>query len=141
MRRMLGEESWPDEATVEAALASEPLPADAAALNSLAWKLVNPDAKPVLHGSEHRALLLARRAVAAGDPAAVAVAEQIDTLAWALYRCGRLDEALAEEERAVQAASSSKPSLLESQRRLAGAGSRSGRRRSSAPSGRSTPRS
>jgi formylglycine-generating enzyme required for sulfatase activity len=80
--RMLGDEPWPSEASVEADLAKESLPSDADALNGLARLLVDP-AKPV-YGQEVRALLLARRAVAAASGKARLEARQ--TLAWAYAR-------------------------------------------------------
>ncbi len=92
LSRMLGEEAWPSEADIEAELTSESLPENARALNNLAWRLVNPE-KPV-YGSEVKALLMMRRAVAlstSNDRAA-----NRNTLAWALFRSGRLDEALPE---------------------------------------------
>ncbi|MBL8693988.1 MAG: SUMF1/EgtB/PvdO family nonheme iron enzyme [Planctomycetes bacterium] len=95
--RMLGLEPWPSEAEVEAALALEPLPADAEALNALALPLVDR-ATPV-YGQEVRAVLLARRALAA---AAEHQRSGIrDTVAWALLRAGRFDEALAEGRTAL----------------------------------------
>jgi len=99
MRRMLGEEPWPSEAEVEAALAQETLPSDANGLNALAWPLVQPDPAKAVFGSEVKALILARRAVAAA--AETEHAGIRDTLAWALFRCGRPDEALVEEQHAV----------------------------------------
>jgi formylglycine-generating enzyme required for sulfatase activity/serine/threonine protein kinase len=103
MRRMLGELAWPSEDEVEAALAQESLPADARGLNELAWLLVDPDPPPkVVYGKEIKGLILARRAVAAAAEAERANIR--DTLAWALYRCGRPEEALAEERRAVDEA-------------------------------------
>jgi serine/threonine protein kinase len=95
--RMLGLESWPSEAAVEAELAREDLPTDAGALNLLAWPWVDP-AKPV-YGQEVRAVLLARRAVAAASDDQRSGIR--DTLSWALFRVGRLDEALAEERTAL----------------------------------------
>jgi len=88
--RMLGLEAWPSEAEVANALAREELPSDASSLNALAWPLVNPR-KPV-YGQEVRALLLARRAAGAASEAERAVF--CDTLAWALFKVGRFDEAL-----------------------------------------------
>lgn len=93
--RMLGLEAWPSEAEEENALAREELPTDASSLNSLAWPLVNPR-KPV-YGQEVRALLLARRAAAAASAAERAVIS--DTLAWALFKVGRFEEALGEKKR------------------------------------------
>ena len=98
--RMLSLEPWPEEAQVEAALAQEALPVDADELNSLAWPLVDPD-QPV-YGEEVKALLLARRAVAAAG--AEERAGIRDTLAWAHFRVGRLEEALAEERLALEEA-------------------------------------
>jgi formylglycine-generating enzyme required for sulfatase activity len=95
--QMLELDPWPSEASVEAELAQESLPADADALNALAWPLVDP-AKPV-YGQEVRALLLARRAV---DAASEEQRSGIrDTLAWALFKRGRFDEALSEERTAL----------------------------------------
>jgi serine/threonine protein kinase len=99
LSRMLGLEPWPSEAEVEAALAKEPLPIAANALNEIAWALVNPD-KPA-HGDEVRSLLLARRAVIAAPDAEKPGIR--DTLAWALFKVGRFDEALNEEKRAAAA--------------------------------------
>lgn len=102
--RMLGLEPWPSEAEVEATLASESLPNDAKALNALAWSLVDPD--KLEYGSEVKALLLARRAIAAaadGERAAMR-----DSLAWAYFRLNRFDEALAEARRALDAVDESK---------------------------------
>jgi serine/threonine protein kinase/formylglycine-generating enzyme required for sulfatase activity len=95
--RMLGLEEWPNETDAEDALASESLPADASALNELAWSLVDPE-KPV-YGSELKALVLARRAIAAA--AEGGRASMRDSLAWAYFRLGRFDEALGEELRAL----------------------------------------
>lgn len=95
--RMLSLEPWPSETQVEAELADESLPGDANGLNTLAWALVDPE-KPV-YGSEVRALLLARRAVAAASDAERGGIR--DSLAWALFRLGRFDEALSEEDKAV----------------------------------------
>jgi serine/threonine protein kinase/formylglycine-generating enzyme required for sulfatase activity len=94
--RMLNLEPWPSEVAVEAELAQESSPTDADALNSLAWPLVDP-AKPVF-GQEVRALLLARRAVAAASEEKRSGIR--DTLAWALFKLGRFDEALSEERTA-----------------------------------------
>ena len=96
--RMLGMEPWPSEAEVEARLALESLPSDAAALNGLAWSLVDPT-QPA-YGQELRALCLARRALAAASGVEQG-AEVRDTLAWALFALGRFDEALAEEQTAL----------------------------------------
>jgi len=97
MKRMLGEDLWPSESEIEAQLAVEKLPTDADGLNNVAWPLVDTD-KPV-YGSEVRGLLLARRAVAAAPEAQRHMLR--DTLAWALFRTGRFEEALSEERRAL----------------------------------------
>jgi serine/threonine protein kinase/formylglycine-generating enzyme required for sulfatase activity len=97
LSRMLGAELWPSEAEVEAELAQESLPRDADALNSLVWPLVD-QAKPVF-GQEVRAVLLARRAVIAADEDKRAGIR--DTLAWALFKLGRFDEALVEVHTAL----------------------------------------
>jgi formylglycine-generating enzyme required for sulfatase activity/serine/threonine protein kinase len=105
MRRMLGDERWPSEAAVEATLAKETLPADADELNFVAWPLVNPDPAQVVYGNEFKALVLARRALDAARKDQRARVR--DTLAWALYRCGRSEEALVEEQRALDEAEDS----------------------------------
>jgi formylglycine-generating enzyme required for sulfatase activity len=95
--RMLGAEAWPAEASVEFGFGEEPLPQQADTLNALAWSLVDP-AQPI-NGQELRALALARSALTAASP------EQSHsirvTLAWALYRVGRFEEALAEAQAAL----------------------------------------
>jgi formylglycine-generating enzyme required for sulfatase activity/serine/threonine protein kinase len=111
MRRMLGDEPWPSEAEVEAALAKDALPADATALNNLAWPLVDPDPTKVLYGREVEALILARRSVAAAEePVSSGFRE---ALAWALYRCGRPEQALEEMQRAVDDAQGLLKELME----------------------------
>ena len=102
--RMLGLEPWPAEADVEAQLAQEALPSDANGLNALARPLVDPD-KPV-YGEEMKGLLLARRAVAAASEEERALVG--DTLAWANFRLGRLDQAVAEARRAYDGAPADK---------------------------------
>jgi len=99
MRRMLGEQAWPAEKDVESELANETLPTDAQSLNDLAWRLVDIEPAKVVFGSEVRGLVLARRALArARDTERAAIR---GTLAMALLRTGRLDEALAEARRAA----------------------------------------
>jgi len=110
MRRMLKEEPWPEEAVVEAALAREALPSDANGLNAMAWPLVDSESGKSVYGGEIRGLLLARRAVTAAS--AVELPAMLDTLAHALFRCGRLDEALAEADRAVAEAGESSSAEL-----------------------------
>jgi serine/threonine protein kinase/formylglycine-generating enzyme required for sulfatase activity len=79
------------------------LPSDASGLNALAWELVKPDRGD--WGGEAKALVLARRAVAlAAELPAPERAQIRDTLAWALFAAGRFDEAMAEEEQAVEEA-------------------------------------
>lgn len=90
--RMLSIEAWPDRVAVEAELAAEKLPSDANGLNTLSRKLVDPK-QPVI-GQEVRALVLAKRALDAASQNQRAGIR--DTYAWALYRNGKLDEALAE---------------------------------------------
>jgi len=107
--RMLELEPWPNEAEVEAQLAKETLPTDANGLNTLAWPLVDSD-KPV-YGNEVRGLLLAKRAVAAATDSERSGIR--DSLAWANFRLGRLDEAVAEEERAVDEAPADKTKEFE----------------------------
>ncbi len=91
--RMLGLEPWPKESEVDAQLAGEALPREADALNAIAWPLVDPSKPP--NGQEVRALLLARRALAVAVPSKRAGVR--DTLAWAMFRLGRFDEAIDEE--------------------------------------------
>ncbi|MFM7281304.1 MAG: protein kinase domain-containing protein, partial [Planctomycetia bacterium] len=99
--RMLAIEAWPDRAAVEAELAAElaakQLPSDPDGLDTLAWKLVDPN-QPVI-GQEVRALLLAKRALDASSEEKRAGIR--DTYAWALYRNGKLDDALAEMKTAL----------------------------------------
>jgi formylglycine-generating enzyme required for sulfatase activity/tRNA A-37 threonylcarbamoyl transferase component Bud32 len=116
MRRMLGDDPWPGEAEVGAAIPADPSN-DARAWNRLAWTLVDPDPARIVYGSEVRGLVFARRAVAlAGDADRGGTR---DTLGWALFRCGRLDEAIAEEERAVgEAAEEHKPEVESSLRTM-----------------------
>jgi serine/threonine protein kinase/formylglycine-generating enzyme required for sulfatase activity len=90
-RRMLGDEPWPDPAEVEAQLVSEKLPRISKNLNALAWAIVDPAAPE--YGDELRALRLAELALEKAREADAA--EVRDTLAWAQFRTGRLDEALA----------------------------------------------
>ncbi len=97
MQRMLGEDAWPSESEIEAQLAVEKLPTDADGLNKVAWPLVDTD-KPV-YGSEVRGLLLAHRAVAAAPQAQRHMLR--DTLAWALFRTSRFEDALSEARRAL----------------------------------------
>jgi tetratricopeptide (TPR) repeat protein len=98
LAHLIGIEPWPLEIDLDAALDGEAgLPTAAESLNDLAWSLVDPDAPP--SGEEVRALLLARRAVAAAE--ADDVAAYRDTLARALFRLGRFDEALEEQRRAL----------------------------------------
>jgi serine/threonine protein kinase/formylglycine-generating enzyme required for sulfatase activity len=98
MKRMLGEEVWPSEAEVERALSEEALPVNARELNALAYPFLRPH-KPV-YGSEVRALLLVRRALAAAS-----VDERTEifvALAWANFNLGRFEEAIAAGGRALE---------------------------------------
>jgi len=102
MRRMLGEEAWPSATGVEAALAAESLPTTANGLNERAWKLVDVDPAKIVYGREVEALILSRRALAlAQDDERAGIR---DTLAWALFRCGRFDEAREQADIAVEEA-------------------------------------
>jgi|GEM_PF-1876040 len=98
-RRMLGEAQFPSEPEVEAKLAKERLPTSASELNERAWKLVDVDPDAIQYGGEVRGLLLARRALAAA--AAEERAAIRGTLAWALYRCGRFEDAESESRTAA----------------------------------------
>jgi len=90
LSRMLGTEPRRTQVSVEAELEREALPTDANGLNRLAWVLVDVTGRAP--GDEVRALVLARRAVAAADPADQPACR--DTLAWALYRNGQFVDAL-----------------------------------------------
>jgi len=101
-RRMLGEEPWPDEADVDAALAKETLPTDAEGLDVLAAPFLAMDAAKMTYGSEVRGLVLEKRALAVAKPS-----ERPDVhcnLSWALFRCGRFEPALEEAQLAVDEA-------------------------------------
>jgi len=100
MKRMVGEDPWPIESEIEAQLAVETVPTDADGLNKVARPLVDPD--KLVYGGEVRGLLLARRAVAAAAEGQRHVRR--DTLAWALFRTGQFDLALAEERQALSEA-------------------------------------
>jgi len=94
--RMLGKSRRPSEEEVKKEFAKAPPPSDPKELNRLAWDLVGPDA---IVKDEVKALLFARQAVETASPADRPADR--DTLAWALYRNGRFDEAREEERRAV----------------------------------------
>jgi serine/threonine protein kinase/formylglycine-generating enzyme required for sulfatase activity len=114
--RMLGLEPWPAQAGVDAELAREELPDSAAALDDLAWR--DADFRQARHGRELHALALARRARELPDEGK-GVAP--DTLAWALLRSGKFEEAAraAEEGRAREWRRSPRGSALEFQLTLA----------------------
>jgi WD40 repeat protein/serine/threonine protein kinase len=96
---MLGHQPWRSETEAEAALNDETnLPTGADALGKITWRLVDPDEAP---GDAMRALVLARRAVAAAEAEGVQVCGSRMTLARALFRRGRFDEALAEHRTAL----------------------------------------
>ncbi|MFT5286772.1 MAG: serine/threonine protein kinase/formylglycine-generating enzyme required for sulfatase activity [Planctomycetota bacterium] len=100
--RMLWLESWPDEAEVEATLTGGTLPSDSEGLSELVRSLIGGDAlqeNALQHGQEMRALLIARRALEAANDHQRA--NSLDMLAWATFRVGRLDEALAISDAAV----------------------------------------
>lgn len=96
-QRMLGEVPWPSDS--DANLEGEELWGDApiGKLIARAWSSVRP--KSEVRGDEVLALALARRALASATGAARVNARE--AMAWALYRCGRLDEALVEMLHAV----------------------------------------
>ena len=95
----------PTAAEVGADLAS--LPTSAEDVNGLAWPLIDPERKDF--GGERKGLVLARRAVELASALSPAERAGIrDSLAWALFANGRFDEALAEEEQALQEAGSDK---------------------------------
>ena len=114
--RMLGLEPWPAQADVDAELALEELPETASALDDLAWR--DADFRQARHGRELHALALARRARELPDEGK-GVAP--DTLAWALLRSGRFDEAAraADEARSREWRRSPRGSALEFQLALA----------------------
>ncbi len=99
MRRMLGQEPWPTETEVEAALDQDDPPTDQRSLNSRAFFLVGSTGPTTVYGSEVLGLVLARRALAAAKGGELTQVH--DTLAWALYRCGFLEKALDEENLAI----------------------------------------
>jgi formylglycine-generating enzyme required for sulfatase activity len=100
MRRMAGLEPWPETSDAQAELEKETLPESAVVLDRMAWTLVDIFPTTIVYGSEVKGLLLARAAAAAADdPEQLGVRR---TLALALFRCGRLDEALAEARREVE---------------------------------------
>jgi serine/threonine protein kinase/formylglycine-generating enzyme required for sulfatase activity len=101
LRRMLGDEPWPDEAAVQAQLATQTLPTDSASLRQRALALVDSNPATVVHGREVEGYLLAQRALAAAGDDERAIAHH--TLARALFRIARFDAALAAGERAVTA--------------------------------------
>ena len=84
-------------------LDSTSLPETADALNEIAWPMIDPGRKD--WGREQEGLVLARRAMElAGGLSPAERASIRDTLAWALFANGRFDEAVAEEERALEEA-------------------------------------
>ncbi|NOT29666.1 MAG: protein kinase, partial [Planctomycetes bacterium] len=100
-----GPEPTPSEVGVDFAR----LPADADALNTLAWPQVDP--VRTKFGGEKKGLVLARRAVElAGENERAGIR---DTLAWALFALGRFDEALVEEEQALKEAAAEKKAEFE----------------------------
>lgn len=99
MRRMLGQERWPDEATAETSLANEATPSDAAALIKSTWSMLGLDSSTPVYGDEIKALVLAKRAVAATKDDERAASHI--TLAWALFRCGRIEASLGESQSAL----------------------------------------
>jgi formylglycine-generating enzyme required for sulfatase activity len=113
MRRMLGDEPWPSEAEIASTHALDGAPTDSSSANNLAWTLIDPNPAKVVYGSEVRGLVLARRAVASASDAERPGMR--DTLAWAFFRTGRLDEAVAEARRAAdEAAGADKEALAAS---------------------------
>jgi formylglycine-generating enzyme required for sulfatase activity len=95
LSRILELKPWPQ--ADEASALGEPDESNASALNELAWDLVNPAAR--VYGRELEALALARRAVELATEEDRATFR--DTLAWALLWTGKIDDALAEETRAL----------------------------------------
>lgn len=99
LRRMLGSEPWPNEAEVQRQVQSLHLPADALGKNAVAFDLIRPD-RPRRFGLECCAVVVA-------EAAAAAAADDyerfrcFDTLAFALCRVGRWDEALQWQGRAL----------------------------------------
>jgi formylglycine-generating enzyme required for sulfatase activity len=102
MRRVVGSEPWPTDAEVEADLASESLPSDPRGLSQAAMTMLGADGTPIVYGREKHALSVARRAMAAANSGERAAIRQ--TLQYALVRCGYVDEALAEQQKAVDEA-------------------------------------
>jgi formylglycine-generating enzyme required for sulfatase activity len=88
------------------------LPGDANGVNGLAWDLIDPERKE--WGGEGNGLVLARRAVElAADLPPEERAGIRDSLAWALFANGRFDEAVAEEEQALEEAGADKKQEFE----------------------------
>ena len=89
-----------DPSPAEAGVDFAKLPGDAGALNRLAWARVDPERRE--WGEEAKGLVLARQALErASDSERPAMR---DTLAWALFASGRFDEAMEEEEAALEEA-------------------------------------
>jgi serine/threonine protein kinase/formylglycine-generating enzyme required for sulfatase activity len=101
MKRMLGAEPWPSEIEADAALPKD-LSSDVSRLNKEAWRIVVNEPLEIVFGSEMQALVMSKRAVAAANSRQRAGFQ--DTLAWTLYYCGRLDEALAVKDLALASA-------------------------------------
>ncbi|MEQ1893527.1 MAG: SUMF1/EgtB/PvdO family nonheme iron enzyme, partial [Planctomycetota bacterium] len=91
----------PKEASAAAlGIDSSALPKDANGINDLAWPLVDPERKD--WGGEAKGLALARKAIElASSLSAPERAGIRDTLAWALFANARFDDAVWEEEQAV----------------------------------------
>ncbi|MEO6595182.1 MAG: serine/threonine-protein kinase, partial [Planctomycetota bacterium] len=103
LRRMLGEEPWPNEADVVAQLAAQSLPTNSTGLRQRATALIDNNPATVVYGREIDGYLLAQRALAAANDDDRAICHH--TLARALFRIARFDAALAAGERAVAATS------------------------------------
>src|SRR5262245_3631931 len=91
----------------EVGLVPASLPTNARDADDLAWPLIDPDRKD--WGRDAKGLVLARRAVElAADLPPAERAWIRDSLAWALFANGRFDEAVAEEEQALDEAAADK---------------------------------
>jgi formylglycine-generating enzyme required for sulfatase activity/serine/threonine protein kinase len=102
----------PDPRPEEVGVDLTSLPSDANEVNGLAWDLIDPERED--WGGEAKGLVLARRAV---ELAAELLPEERagirDSLAWALFANGRFDEAVAEEEQALEEAAADKKQEFE----------------------------
>ncbi|MBK8098235.1 MAG: protein kinase [Planctomycetes bacterium] len=106
-RRMLRQEPWLSDTEVSRQLATVDIPPGALDRNQLAFSWINPDRRRAF-GREQAAVAVVRMAVAV----AVGPYEKkrcLDTLATALCRIGRFEEAALEQEHAIEHAFAPQP--------------------------------